>query len=973
MTKPLKRFALSSLVLLVCAFVCPESGLADSSARPDDDALDNLIVGARAIVRGKVVAIESRIDHDQDRIFTYVTLRVNEVLKGQITERNIVIKEEGGEVGDRGLVIFGAPEFRLGQRVLLYLDTWPDGSLRTHQMFLGKFRIARDQTTGARFVVPSEPESNVALRNGPGRSARGAAGNRVELGVYTRTVRERLAANWDRAQEFEARYYRDVPLLSRPEEYDRASRSGEMQPQFTFYPAAAPARWFEPDSGQPVTFFVNPDQAPNPQIVDDVTAAMNAWSTVPGCTLRMVNGGAAPVCPNDRTTNAIVFNNCDSRFAPTPDCAQIIAIGGLFTDGSQNRRVNGQSFRRVIRAFISFNPYSACSYANHCDVGEITTHELGHSVGLGHSADPTATMTASAHFDARCASLRRDDVNAIVFVYPVEDLGDRPLTITSPATLGDGVIAREYLHVFEAFGGGRPYSWNWQPGLDRVPTGLTLMETGTIIGLPTVVGTFNFIAKLTDSRGTSVLKTFSITIQPSPVYNSQYVSQSVPTMLKAGEQFNVSMTWLNTGTETWNGSAGFKLVSQNPANNSTWGNDRVVPLTSVVGSRQQFDLMFGATAPRTPGTYNFQWQLFQDGTGFFGQPSANVSILVTAVAPVIEAPASLQGAVGVAFRHQLTALGGTPPLTWSITSGALPAGVGLNAMTGLLSGTPTASGTFPITVQATDAQSQTAQKAITILVVAPPLEVATPSLPSGVAGMPFNAQLTATGGKPPYTWSVTVGALPGGLNLNSATGIISGTPNAAGNFGFTVTATDSESRTASKGLSITVIPPPLRIDVTPSIQGVRGTPLNYQPTASGGTPPYTWSMAGALPAGLSFSASTGAVSGTATASGTFNISITVRDQASAIASGPLQIRIVEPALVPQITSVKYKKGKRKLTVKGERIDATAVLVIDGSESSVGPDGGSFVVKKLRLATGEHEIRIVNPGGVSSSPYILNVN
>jgi len=297
----------------------------------------------------------------------------------------------------------------------------------------------------------------------------------------------------------------------------------------------------------------------------------------------------------------------------------------------------------------------------------------------------------------------------------------------------------------------------------------------------------------------------------------------------------------------------------------------------------------------------------------------------------------------------------------------------LNAMTGLLSGTPTASGTFPITVQATDAQSQTAQKAITILVVAPPLEVATPSLPSGVAGMPFNAQLTATGGKPPYTWSVTVGALPGGLNLNSATGIISGTPNAAGNFGFTVTATDSESRTASKGLSITVIPPPLRIDVTPSIQGVRGTPLNYQPTASGGTPPYTWSMAGALPAGLSFSASTGAVSGTATASGTFNISITVRDQASAIASGPLQIRIVEPALVPQITSVKYKKGKRKLTVKGERIDATAVLVIDGSESSVGPDGGSFVVKKLRLATGEHEIRIVNPGGVSSSPYILNVN
>lgn len=959
--------------LLVCLLGCAAPASATPPTTPADDDLDNLIVGARAIVRGKVLAIESRADEQQDRIFTYITLRVKEVFKGQIAERKIVIKEEGGEVGDRGCVIFGAPQFKLNEKVLLYLDTWPDGSLRTHEMFLGKFTIEQDPATDDRIVVPSAPDSNVVLRDRSGSpDAGGRSADRMELAAYTRMVRERLAANWDRAEEFEARYYRNIPLMAQPEEYGQASARGEMQPQFTFYPAAAPARWFEPDSGLPVTYVVNPDQAPNPQIIDDVSAAMSAWSAVPGCTLRMVNGGAAPVCTNDRSVNAIVFNNCDSRWAPTPDCSQIIAVGGLSTDGSQNKRINGQSFRRVTRAFITFNPYSACSYANHCDVREITTHELGHTVGLGHSADPTATMAASAHFDGRCASIRRDDVNAIVFVYPVEDLGDRPLTIASPATVGDGVMGRDYLYVFEAFGGARPYTWSWQSGLDRVPTGLTVMPGGTIIGLPTAVGTFTFIMKLTDARGDSVQKTLTIMVQSSPVYDSQFASQSVPATLQAGQQFNVTMTWLNTGTETWNGSAGFRLMSQNPANNFTWGSDRVVPLT-IVTSRQQFDVTFGATAPRTPGTYNFQWQLFQDGTGSFGQPSANVSIAVAAVAPVIEAPASIQATAGAAFSFQFTASGGAPPFTWAIVSGALPSGLTLNSTTGLLSGTPGATGSFPFTVQVTDSRSQTGQKATTLVVGASPLAVATASLPAGLMGTAFNAQLTATGGKPPYTWAITSGALPGGLNLASSSGIISGTPNAAGSFAFTATVTDSESRTSSKGLSINVMPPPLRIDVAASVQGTRGSPFSYQPAASGGTAPYTWSITGALPAGLGFNASTGAITGTPTASGTSNVSITVRDQTSAIAIGSLQIQIVEPGAVPQITSVKYKAGKRKLTVTGDRVDPAAVLVVDGNQLTAQPDGGSFVVKKLSLATGQHEIRIVNPNNVSSPPFILTVN
>jgi Putative Ig domain/Pentapeptide repeats (8 copies) len=90
----------------------------------------------------------------------------------------------------------------------------------------------------------------------------------------------------------------------------------------------------------------------------------------------------------------------------------------------------------------------------------------------------------------------------------------------------------------------------------------------------------------------------------------------------------------------------------------------------------------------------------------------------------------------------------------------------------------------------------------------PPLSVSTTSLPYGAAGSAYSQPLAAAGGFGPYTWSVTAGSLPAGLSLDSATGVISGTPTAAGTASFTVQATDAENpaQTASQPLSITVIP-----------------------------------------------------------------------------------------------------------------------------------------------------------------------
>ena len=241
---------------------------------------------------------------------------------------------------------------------------------------------------------------------------------------------------------------------------------------------------------------------------------------------------------------------------------------------------------------------------------------------------------------------------------------------------------------------------------------------------------------------------------------------------------------------------------------------------------------------------------------------------------------------------------------------------------------------------------------------------------------PGSYQLTVAGGTPPFTWSIASGSLPSGLNLNAQTALLSGTPTTAGSSTFTAQVTDAASRTAQKSLAITVAPStmlPLKLNLAATIQAVKGEPFTYQPEATGGTPPYTWSItAGALPAELALNAGTGAVTGTPAVSGDFNVTLTVRDQRNQSANGSTQIKVTEPQPAPVISKVKYKTSKRKLTVTGERLDANAALFIDGAQVSARFDSGTLIAKPLALAPGTHEIRVVNPGGVSSQPYSLTI-
>lgn len=959
-----------STLLAVCLLFCfATTARASSFIMPADE---DLIIGARAIVQGKVISITCQLDEPSGRVFTYVRLRVREALKGQIEQQEIILKEEGGEARGRGSTVPGTPDFEKGEKVLLYLDTWSDGSLRVHQMFLGKFRIVDDAQTGQSFVVRDIPDWETAV---PGTAhdaqAHRSFTNQAELTAYTAMVRKNLADNWERSVEFEQTHYQNLPILTQPREWNPSA--GEVRPQFVFI-FNPPARWFEPDSGQPVVFQVNPENAPSAGIMDDVAAAMNAWSTVAGCTMRVANGGATANCASGQST-IIQFNNCDDRWAPGAGCSGVLALGGISWDTSSRKQVNGTTFVKTIAGFVSFNPYASCSFGDHCNVREVATHELGHALGLGHTVETTATMYATAHFDGRCASLKPDDIDGITYMYPAVDGGIRPLMINTESFPAGIVRAAYTTTVLNGTGGARPYIWSVVAGQGRIPNGLQFNSGGLIGGVPLDTGTFAFTVQLADANGTSVRKTYSITvIEPTGPYDSQFISQTVPATVLPNQPFSVNIKFLNLGSQSWDSASGLTLRSQNPVGNITWGGATVQLGGIIITPGKLLDVTFTAVSPRNFGTYDFQWQLYQDSTGLFGQMSANVSLRVTdgSSPPAITSPSSIDAVAGAAFSYQLAVSAGSAPFTWSLASGALPPGLALSSNAGIISGTPAAAGSSTVTVQVTDAQNRSAQKAITMNVTPPVLTVATASISQAQKGSPFVFQLSATGGKPPYTWTVTAGALPAGLNLASATGIISGTPGATGSFGVTFTATDSESHTASRAFSVTVVPPPLSIANVSQLEAVKGSACNYQLTASGGTLPYTWSVTfGALPAGLNLNSAAGSISGVPTVAGLFTLSVTVRDQASTAATASVQIRVLDPETIPSIRKVKYK-GHKKLIVNGDRFNAAAVLLVDGVQLSAAPDDGQFFVKPIALAAGRHEIKVMNPGAIFSQTVVIDV-
>jgi uncharacterized protein (TIGR03437 family) len=276
---------------------------------------------------------------------------------------------------------------------------------------------------------------------------------------------------------------------------------------------------------------------------------------------------------------------------------------------------------------------------------------------------------------------------------------------------------------------------------------------------------------------------------------------------------------------------------------------------------------------------------------FFSLEGPPAAIQASGGIPITQ-PLTVTGAnlgtitLGASISGSVSAVGGTPPYMFA-GSGTPPAGITVNGAT--VSGTPTQTGPFSVSITVTDSAKASGTASVTYTVVAPtapPLQVTGANLGTIALGGSVSGSVTVSGGTPPYTFA-TVGAVPQGINVNGAT--VSGTPTQTGAYSVGVTVTDSAkvSGTASVtfsvfGLAATSLPP-----------GTTYSPYSTSVPVNGGTAPFTFSISG-LPQGLTANSSSGLIQGTVTSTVTANVSVTVTDASGISASGTLSLTFTAP-------------------------------------------------------------------------------
>ncbi|WP_173044845.1 putative Ig domain-containing protein [Nitrospira sp. KM1] len=455
-------------------------------------------------------------------------------------------------------------------------------------------------------------------------------------------------------------------------------------------------------------------------------------------------------------------------------------------------------------------------------------------------------------------------------------------SINNPS-LPNGVQNRNYSATLTASGGTQPYT-NWSvtpalpPGLTFTSAGATATITGTPAGITNTTHTF----RVTDS------------FSPTPQTGS---TQLTLTVTAAPLPLSIS-----TGSPLQDGTVN---QSYGPITLSAAGGTPTLVWDLASGSLPPgLQLSQGGILSGTPTAPSSVTPVFRVRDGGSPQQTATkpLAISISLPAPLTITTATLpDGQLGQSYNQTVQASGGSGARNWSFQGGNIP-NLSINPSTGVISGSPTPTGTFTFTVQVTDAVFTTpATQTFTIKINPPaPPNITTSSLPTGTVNFPYTpTTLTATGGAAPLSFQPV--GLPFGLSFNASTGTISGTPTSNGTQNVTFTVQDSTvptNQTGSKALTLTVNAA-LTID-TASLPG--GTvSQSYGPvtlSASGGAGPstYTWSATG-LPPGISVSQS-GIIGGTPSAVGQYPVTFRVQDGNNIAVTKALTITVSAVVITP---------------------------------------------------------------------------
>ncbi len=207
--------------------------------------------------------------------------------------------------------------------------------------------------------------------------------------------------------------------------------------------------------------------------------------------------------------------------------------------------------------------------------------------------------------------------------------------------------------------------------------------------------------------------------------------------------------------------------------------------------------------PTGGGTFNFTARV-TDSAGGTTTKALTIVVAVLGTGLQITTTGLNPGNVNIPYSATFFATGGVPPYTWSTTAGSPPAGMSL-APTGILSGTPSGTGTSTFTVQVLDSVGTTATAPFSLAIGAG-INITTTTLPPGVINTAYSQVINLTGGSPPFVWTTVSGSgnLPLGLVLDQTLGIISGTPTTAQVSSFIISVTDNANQTDTQPLSISI-------------------------------------------------------------------------------------------------------------------------------------------------------------------------
>jgi hypothetical protein len=348
------------------------------------------------------------------------------------------------------------------------------------------------------------------------------------------------------------------------------------------------------------------------------------------------------------------------------------------------------------------------------------------------------------------------------------------LNITS-TMLPSATAGNTYNSLIMVGGGTAPYAFSKVYG--NLPDGLSLnTATGTISGTPIGSSSYTFAVGVTDKVGIYVEKEFTIDLVPT-------LSIATATLPRGSIESIYSATVLAIG-----GKPGYTYC----ITNGSLPDGLSFDVSGVLSGKPVIDGIFNVTITAT------------DSTGRKVSKDFNINICQTLTIATNSLATSL---INTPYNQIISATGGFGAYVWTIISGTLPIELKFNSATGIINGTPSSTGSYPLSIAVQDAvgRSTTANY---VLNIAKPLTFITSSLPSTYKGDSYNTSLLKSGGVAPFKYSVT-GTLPANLLFDSDTGSIIGSPTSSGLTNLMFTVTDSSYPTpqsASKNLSLRVWP-----------------------------------------------------------------------------------------------------------------------------------------------------------------------